>query len=250
MNRIVILGSAYSIPSLDQDNSHFVIEAGKRVILVDCASNPVARLQKAKVPLENLTDVILTHFHPDHVYGLPLLLMDLWLLKRKSALTIHGLKTTLDRAKQMMAAFDWEEWPGFYPVEFNVIDGKKLEKVINDNLLVIQARTVKHLIPTIGLRMDFKDSRKVVAYSCDTEPCPEVLELAKQADILIQEAAGKAPGHTSSEQAGILATNAGVKALYLIHYPPNTNPMKLIGEARSKFNGLVFLARDFLEIEI
>jgi ribonuclease Z len=250
MNRIVILGSAYSISSIDLDNSHFAIEAGKRVILVDCASNPVARLQKAKLPLDHLTDVVLTHFHPDHVYGLPLLLMDLWLMKRKSSLTIHGLKTTLDRAKQMMSAFDWEEWPGMFPVEFDVVDGDKLEEIIVGDMLVIKARTVKHLIPTIGLRIDFKDSRKIVAYSCDTEPCPEVLELAKQADILIQESAGKAPGHTSSEQAGTLATNAGVKVLYLIHYPPSMNPMKLIGEARSKFNGLVFLARDFLEIGI
>jgi ribonuclease Z len=94
-----------------------------------------------------------------------------------------------------------------------------LEEIIINQILVIEARTVKHRIPTIGLRINFKDSRKLIAYSCDTEPCEEVLELADQADILIQESAGKAPGHTSSEQAGIIAKNTGVKVLYLIHDP-------------------------------
>ncbi len=250
MNRIVILGSAYSIPSMELDNSHFAIESGNRVVLVDCASSPVARLQKAKLPIDNLTDVILTHFHPDHVYGLPLLLMDLWLMKRKTPLTIHGLQVTLDRVKKMMSAFDWEKWPGFYPVEFNVVEGEKLEEIIRDQGLVIQTRMVKHLIPTIGLRMHFKESKKVVAYSCDTEPCPEVLELANEADILIQESAGNAPGHTSPEQAGVIAENARVKTMYLIHYPPSSNTKILIEKARSTFSGLVYAATDFLEIGI
>jgi hypothetical protein len=35
--------------------------------------------------------------------------MDLWLMKRKTARTIHGLKATLDRVKKMMTGFDWEE---------------------------------------------------------------------------------------------------------------------------------------------
>lgn len=41
---------------------------------------------------------------------------------------------------------------------------------------------VKHLIPTIGLRMEFLPENKILAYSCDTEPCPQVVELAKGAD--------------------------------------------------------------------
>ena len=62
--------------------------------------------------------MILTHFHPDHVSGLPSLLLDMWLMGRKDPLTIYGLAYTLERMEKLMEAYDWASWPGFFPVEF------------------------------------------------------------------------------------------------------------------------------------
>ena len=85
MSRIYILGTSSAIPREGYENTHFLIEHGERKILVDCGSNPVLHLSRAGVALDEITDIVMTHFHPDHVSGLPLLLMDMWLLKRRKS---------------------------------------------------------------------------------------------------------------------------------------------------------------------
>jgi len=60
----------------------------------------------------------------------------------------------------------------------------------------ILAVPVQHFIPTIGLRIEFLKFKQVLAYSCDTEPCPQVLHLADGADVLIQGASGLLPRHS------------------------------------------------------
>jgi ribonuclease BN (tRNA processing enzyme) len=51
------------------------------------------------------------------------------------------------------------------------------------------------MVPNIGLRVEFKASGKVWAYSCDTEPCSEVVRLGRGADVLVHEVAGAGLGH-------------------------------------------------------
>ena len=89
-----------------------------------------------------------------------------------------------------------------------------------------------------------------MAYSCDTEPCPEVVRLAKGADVLIHETAGSSPGHSSAAQAGNAARTAEAKELYLIHYPTGDfDSQSLVKDAQNKFPGSVKLAEDFMELE-
>jgi ribonuclease Z len=77
--KIIILGSSNAVPSKDHENTHLVIIGKERTILVDCVSDPIVRLEQAGVDFNELTDIVITHFHPDHVSGVPLLLMDIWL---------------------------------------------------------------------------------------------------------------------------------------------------------------------------
>ena len=100
------------------------------------------------------------------------------------------------------------------------------------------------------MRIEFKDSGKVAAYSCDTEPCDAVIHLAQGADILIHEAAGEFVRHSSSKQAAEIATKADVEKLYLIHYPTGEFWQEnLLEDACSIFNGEVELAEDLMVLE-
>jgi len=110
MPKITFLGTASAVPNADHQNTHLVIEGGEQVVLVDCPGNPFVRLNQAEIDPLSITDLILTHFHPDHVSGLPLLFMDLWLMKRKAPLAIYGLASVLDKCKKMMELYDWEDW--------------------------------------------------------------------------------------------------------------------------------------------
>jgi len=109
---------------------------------------------------------------------------------------------------------------------------------------------VRHLVPTIGLRFEFNHTKKVMAYSCDTEPCAQVIRLAEGADVLIHEAAGAHRGHSSAEQAGEIASQAEAGRLYLIHYPTGKYANgDLAAEARASFPGEIVLAKDFMELD-
>lgn len=248
MERLTVLGSANAIPTPDQENTYLLVETFKRMILIDCGNNPVARLKKMEIPLGAITDILLTHAHADHMGSLPLLMMDMWLEKRSTPLLIHGLEYTLERAKKLLEIFDWQKWEGMFPVEFRAVSDTSESTVIDEEQLHLSTMPVKHLIPTVGIRMEFPGHRYTAAYSCDTEPCEAVLHLAKHADILIQETAGSAKGHTSAAQAGEMAAEAGVKRLAMIHFNASVSGEKMISDAAASFNGRIELARDGMVI--
>ena len=109
---------------------------------------------------------------------------------------------------------------------------------------------VDHVVPTMGVRIESKRSGGVVAYSSDTAPCDAVVELARDANILLHEAAKSTPGHSSAAQAGEIACRAGAQRLVLIHYRPAPHRYdRWIQEASEAFGGPVELAQDFGEYQ-
>ena len=250
MAKLIVLGSSNAIADVNHENTHLALIGEERTILVDCVNNPILRLRHIGVDCNDLTDLILTHFHPDHVSGVPLLLMNLWLLGRQKLLNIYGLRHTLDRLEEMMDLYDWSDWPNFFSVNFHPLRSEEKVLVLESKEFRISASPVKHLQPTIGLRIESPQSGKTIAYSCDTEPCPQVVGLASGVDLLIHEASGSFKGHTSASQAGEIALEAGAGALCLIHYPTgNYNYHELVAQAGKVFKGEVFMAEDFMELE-
>lgn len=248
MPRLIILGSAAAIPDLLHANAQFLIALKDTATLVDCGDGTYLRLVKAGIGVEQVSDLILTHFHPDHAGGLPALLITLWLLKRKSPLVIHGLEDTLARAEGVLSLFQWENWKDMYPVRFNRLPEQELVPVLETPEWKVIASPVKHLIPTIGLRMEFAQGY-TVSYSCDTEPCAAVMRLGHEANLLLHEAVGEARGHSSGTQAGEIARQAEAERLVLIHYPTGKG-LALIEEVQKVYAGAVTLAEDGDSYEI
>src|SRR5690606_708461 len=119
MPRLVILGSASAVSNWEHDNTHMALQGDSgNTVLIDCGSNSIVRLLRANIHHEQLSDLILTHFHPDHVHGVPILLMHMWQTGRVTPLRVHGLHHCLHRTEDMMAFFTWDEWPSFFPVAF------------------------------------------------------------------------------------------------------------------------------------
>ncbi len=98
-----------------------------------------------------------------------------------------------------------------------------------------------HPIAAYGLRVE-ADGR-VIAYSGDTGPCQELVDLATGADLLLCESAFVEGGdnpvdlHLTGKQAGVAAAEAGVRRLVLTHIPPWHDPDVPLAEAREAFDG-------------
>ncbi len=246
MARLIILGSAAAVSDAEHDNTHFVLQGDHdRAVLVDCGSNPLSKLAQHGVGPADLTDLILTHFHPDHVYGVPILLMQLWLVGRRRPLDVYGLHHCMQRFEHMLDAFMVNTWPDFFEVRVHRLAEQPDVSLLDSDDFRIRAWPTRHFIPTIGLRVEVKSSGQVFSYSGDTEPIPHIITLARDADLLLHEAAGEGFGHSSAAQAGEVATLAGARRLALVHYPVgNADTEALVAEARTTFAGPVTLAKD------
>jgi ribonuclease Z len=218
MPKLIFLGSASAVAFEDHGNSFLVVKGMSSSILIDCSADARLRLNRVGISHEDISDIIITHFHPDHVSGLPNLIMDMWLLGRQLPLRISGFDHALTRIIQLMDLFDWKEWKDMYPVEFQTIPQEEGSLIIDGSEFKILSSPVEHLIPTLGLRIEYPAENFVAAYSSDTNPIPQTVKLADGADILIHEAGGPYFGHSTASQAGDIASQSGVRELYLIHY--------------------------------
>jgi len=248
---LTFLGSAAAVPTIGHDNTYLAIEGDQSTLLIDCAGSPLLKLQLAGLDPVQVGYVLLTHRHPDHIYGFPSLMLGLWLLGCQIPLQILGEAEGLRGAQTLLGAFHpEEEWPCFCPPEYHEIDLHN-ETVALDlpDLLVTVAPTV-HPVPSMAVKMMDKSTGGTLVYSSDTAPCDALLRLARGADVLIHEAAGPEYGHSSAAQAGSMAQRAGVGKLYLVHYPVlYTDLNDLQTDAQREYSGEVELARDLGTVE-
>ena len=250
MAKMIILGSSNAVAAAGAENAHMVVVGETRTVLIDSPCNPILRLAELGIGLEQVTDLLVTHFHPDHVSGIPLYLMDMWLRGRKTPLDIYGLPHAIDRLENLMDAFLWTNWPNFFPVTFHRLPSDEFFPVIACDDFKLYTSEVRHMIPTVGVRVEFVKANKVVTYSCDTSPCDEVVRLGADVDLLIHEASGAFFGHSSSRQAAEIALKAGAKELCLIHYPTGEYWQEsTLTDAEDVFDGKVFLAKDRMTLD-
>lgn len=250
MPQVILLGTGAALSDDTRENTYLVVQGETGSILVDCAGSPTQRLLRAGIVLDSIDHLVLTHHHPDHIYGLSVLLLDLWLAGRKKTLHIHGLAETLRAARGMMHAFQWENWRehGFFPVEFHRVSKGRIRTIATTSEFTVSAVETKHLIPSIALRITSTATTKSVTYSSDTMVCDSLVELACKSDILFHEATTVDKptfGHSSARQAGEQATRAGVKELVLVHLPPDTPAEVLRAAARETFRGKLSVSKDF-----
>jgi len=250
MATLTFLGSSAAVPAIGHDNTYLALEGQQSTLLIDCAGSPLLKLQLAGIEPSGLEYVVFTHRHPDHMYGLPILLLGLWLQRHRKRLRIVAEAESLLTAQALLELFHPEEWPGFQaPLYCEVaLTGETVALELPD--LLITASPTEHIVPSMALKMVNKGTGRAVVYSSDTAPCESVVRLARGADVLIHEASGEFMGHSTPAQAAQTAERAGVGKLYLIHYAArHGNLNALLEEARREFSGPVELARDFGAID-
>lgn len=250
MVKLLILGSSCLVATEEKRPTHLAFLGAERGLLVDCGVSPRGRLEQLGIGRDAIDDIFITHFHPDHAAGLPLYLMELWLRGRTKPLTVHAGEVCLDRIRQLLDLYEWHQGPGLFPVHFQSVQYAPDAAVLDNTEFRVRACPVRHLVPTMAVRVECARAGKSVVFSSDTEPSRELVHLAKGADILLHEATGSGIGHSSAAQAGEAARKAGVRRLILIHYDPYVDPVALVSAARAVFKGSVDAAVDRMEILI
>ena len=118
MLTITLLGTAATMPLPDRALTTAVAECTGHSLLFDCGEGTQAAARRAGVNLMKLDAVCLTHYHGDHIFGLPGLLQTLGCQGRTKPLVIYGPEGMAD----VWPALRTLTGPLPYPVRAEVLD--------------------------------------------------------------------------------------------------------------------------------
>ena len=271
---VTLLGTGSPLPDPNRAGPATLIQAGGEHYLVDAGRGVLMRLTAAGVPANQLTALLITHLHSDHITDLNDVITSQWISTfQPTLLRIVGPPGTKEVVGHIVASLgpdiayriahhtDLNEQPLLEVIE--VTDGP----VDLGGVVAITAGPTDHrpVEPSVGFRFDHAGNGVVVAG--DTVPCAGLDALCAGADALvhsvirtdiigniaIQRLQDTLDYHSSPEEAAQTAARAGVRTLVLTHYVPAIPPGG--GDdwrelAAAHFSGRVELGDDLHQIQI
>lgn len=230
-----LLGTGATVSDPHRTTTMLALEGGS-VVVIDCGGDVVQRMVANDIDLDRLDALIVTHEHPDHVSGFPLMMERLWLNGRRRALDVYGIAPAISQAQRVHDAFDTSSWPEYPDIRYHEVAHTAHAEMLDLPDWQVHASPSRHTVPSVALRFLHRPSGRVLAYSCDTEFDEGVIELSRGADLLVHEATGRGAGHASACDAAEVAARAEVGRLLLVHLPPESHlDRKTMHEARARF---------------
>ncbi|HLS00075.1 ribonuclease Z [Mycolicibacillus parakoreensis] len=244
---ITLLGTGSPIPDPHRAGPATLLRAADQVFLADCGRGVLQRLAAAGAAANQLTALLLTHLHSDHIADLGDVLITRWVSTfgpDPAALPIIGPPGTAAVVEAMLRAFGpdigyriahHDDLTAPPPVTVHEhTDGSVWDR---DGVRIAVAPTDhRPVAPTIGFRLEHAGAAVVLAG--DTVPCAGLDRLAAGADALVhtvirpdlirllpqQRIVDICDYHSSVQQAAATAARAGAHTLVLTHYVPAPAP--------------------------
>ncbi len=241
-------GSSPSVPRPGSASSCYLVESANTRVILDCGSGSLGSLQRYADPLQ-LDAVVVSHFHPDHVFDLvPLRYMCAFLPGRARPMDLYVHPGGSSSLRRLAAATATSDEAHFFDRAFVTREYAPGRQLSIGDLLFDFAQTV-HYIEGYAVRVRFEGV--CVAYSADTAPAESVVELARDADVFVCECAlgargadRRPRGHCNAVEAGRMASRAGVKFLLLTHYSAHPSPEEFRAAAAEVYGGPIAVAEE------
>lgn len=221
MITVTLLGTGGTQPLPDRALASLALSVGGGTLLLDCGEGTQTALRRWGVSAYRITHVLLTHYHGDHILGLPGLLQTLSSLGRTAPLTVVG-PAGMDAVSGPMAALAG-------PLPFAVHWREAGTGPFGAGPLTVTPLPLEHRVPCCGYALHlpragrFDTARALAAgvpvplwgrlqageavdgftpdqvlgpprrgltvvYATDTRPCAAVEEAARGADLLCMDA--------------------------------------------------------------
>ncbi len=283
--RVTLIGTGAPVPRIDRFGPSTLVEVAGQQLLFDAGRGATQRLLQLGIPLRDLDGVFLTHFHSDHVSGLPDLWMTGWLPppfgRRSEPFEVWGPTGTKNLLEHLGLAFEAntniripDELLPPAGIELLAHEFESNGVVYEKAGVRVTAFAVEHgdlIKPAYGYRVDY-DERAVVI-SGDTRYDKNLIAAANGADLLIHEVAMASDEilesserfrrifshHTTPEQAGEVFKQVRPKLAVFTHivilgeFGPTTPaaPLEsLLARTRKNYDGPLVVGDDLMSFII
>jgi ribonuclease BN (tRNA processing enzyme) len=273
---VVVLGSGGPRAFGRAGSSYMMLVEGRPRILVDAGPGAFLRMGELELDLGNVDTVLLTHLHIDHsgdlaaFFNARALTSDGPIAYRVFGPDGAGLFPKTSRFVDLLVgpdgAFAYQKTFGAHE-SFAVrdlavsLDSARTKIVDEDGLVVEEVATHHGDCPSVAYRITYKNVVVVFSGDMDASALPNLVQLAKDADLLIFNCAVLDPPgspaqlydlHTPPKKIGEAARDSGVKSLLLSHLAPDVEGQKeaVRKSIRAAFAGPVAFASDKLRVAV
>lgn len=274
---VVVLGSGGPRPFGRAGSSYILVVEGRPRILVDAGPGAFLRIGELDLNLENVDTVLLTHLHIDHsgdvaaFFNARALTSDGPIVYRIFGPDGRGLFPKTSRFVDLLVgdggAFAYQKTFGaeesFAARDLPINLNSARTEIVNEGggLVVEDIATHHGDCPSVAYRISYKGVVVVFSGDMDASALPNLVQLARNADLLIFNCAVLDPPgspsqlyelHTPPKKIGEAARESGVKRLLLSHLAPDVESQKdaVRKSIRASFAGPVAFASDKLRVSV
>ena len=217
------------------------MEGKSATVLLDCGYSVPPRFWQQGLRSDILDGIWISHFHADHAFGIPALLVRFWEEKRKKDLYFLGQKGI---ESFVLKCLDLA-YPGFLPrLEFS-LRFVEVEPEGTVMALGLSWRTAVNDHPQRDLALRLEGRGKSIFYSGDGRPTSKTSGLAGGVDLIVHEAfhlSKDIPGHGTIAGCLEMARSCRARKLALVHIQRDIR--------RERFEEIRELARSVQEVEV
>ena len=273
---VVVLGSGGPRAFGRAGSSYMVVVEGRPRILVDTGPGAFLRIGELDLNLEKVDKVLLTHLHVDHSGDLAAFFntraltsngpIGYWIFGPDGAGLFPKTSRFVDLLVGGDGAFAYQKTFGaqesFAVRDLAIsLDSVRTKIVDEDGLVVEEIATHHRDCPSVAYRISYKSAVVVFSGDMDASALTNLVQLAKNADLLIFNCAvldppGSPPQlyalHTPPKKIGEAARESGVKSLLLSHLAPDVEGHEdaVRNSIRAAYVGPVEFASDKLRVPV
>jgi ribonuclease BN (tRNA processing enzyme) len=246
---LTVLGAAGTWPPAGGETCGYLLSEGETRIWLDAGTGTFARLQE-HIGIDDVDAIVISHGHPDHfVDVIPCFYARHYGGMGRPGLPFYSPEGFMDQASLLVS----EDGRDVMREAYDFISVRHGDS-FTVGPITFNAFTMTHIgVPALGYRIE--SGGAVLAYTGDTGPCEEVVDMARDSDLLLAEATYQDantlfPFHFSASQAAQHAKRANVRRLLLTHLTPGLDPEVSRSEAKAHYDGPVDVAYTAMSIEI
>ena len=262
--KLTVLGKSPAWQDAGGACSGYLVTEGETAILLDCGNGIFGKL-RGSYDYVDVDAVFVSHMHADHYLDLFPFAFALLLAPRQQPVPVDRWPGTDNPARPMLHLP-----PGGYGMlrqiariigvprlidEAFVVDEYDPGARVETGPLTVSFREVPHYTRTWAIETTGPSGTRMT-YGADCRPNRELIDFARETDLLVAEATLPRPertgmrGHMTPAEAGEHAAAAAARQLVLTHISDELDPEWAAAEAGGRFDGPVDVAREGMELDL